>query len=394
MRNLKLTAPLCLSLVLAACTITGKGLSEVGKVDYKAGAKQRTDNLEVPPDLTRPGRDDRYYVEGESSSATLSDYQKGAAVAVSRSTALDVLPEMGGMKIGRAGNERWLIVPGSAAQLWPRVRQFWLDTGFALVVDRPEIGVMETDWLENRAAIKQDIIRETIGKVFDNLYTSPEKDKYRTRLEPGAEAGTVEIYISHRGLEEELVGVQKDASVWTWRKPDPGLEAEMLRRLMVTLGAKEDRARELLTTAEPTDRARFERAPDGGAALIFGEGFDQAWRQVGLALDRTGFLVEDRDRTLGLYDVRSSSLQAQAQQTASSKKSDDSWWSKLKFWGKSDTDAKQPEGTVVLQPGQSYRVFVKGDDSRSTVRVLDREGNVDKSDEGNKILKLLFDQIK
>jgi outer membrane protein assembly factor BamC len=394
MRNLKLTAPLCLSLVLAACTISGKSVSEMGKVDYKAGAKQRPDSLEVPPDLTSPGRDDRYYIEGESSTATLSEYQKGGAKAGTGAPggqALEVLPDMGGMKIGRAGNERWLIVPGSAQQLWPRVRQFWLDSGFALVVDRPEIGVMETDWLENRAAIKQDFIRDTLGKVFEGMYTSPEKDKYRTRLERGAEAGTVEIYISHRGLEEELVGAQKDSSVWAWRKPDPGLEAEMLRRLMVALGAQEDRARELLANSEPTDKARFERAPDGGAALIFAEGFDQSWRQIGLALDRTGFLVEDRDRTLGLYDVQSSSLKQQQQ--GKNAANDESWWSKLKFWGKTD-EPKQPEGTVVLQPGQSYRIFVKGDDKKSTVRVLDKDGNIDKGEEANKILKLLFDQIK
>src|SRR6516164_9130449 len=152
MRNLKLTAPLCLSLVLAACTISGKSASEMGRVDYKAGAKQRPDNLEVPPDLTRPGRDDRYYIEGESSTATLSEYQKGGKTGAGApgGQALEVLPDMGGMKIGRAGNERWLIVPGNADKLWPRVRQFWLDSGFNLVVDRPEIGVMETDWLENR----------------------------------------------------------------------------------------------------------------------------------------------------------------------------------------------------------------------------------------------------
>ncbi len=388
MRNLKLTAPLCLSLALAACTITGKSVSEVGKVDYKAGAKQRSDNLEVPPDLTRPGRDDRYYIEGESSTATLSEYQKGAkSGSVSGGQGLEVLPDMGNMKIGRAGNERWLIVPGTATQLWPRVRQFWLDNGFNLVVDRPEVGVMETDWLENRAAIKQDFIRDAIGKVFDGIYTSPEKDKYRTRFDRGVEQGMVEVYISHRGLEEELVGAQKDSSVWTWRKPDPGLEAEMLRRLMVALGAQEDRARELLANNEPTDRARFERAPDGGAALIFAEGFDQSWRQIGLALDRTGFLVEDRDRTLGLYDVQSSTLKPQDKDN----KSDESWWSKLKFWGKSEP---QPQGTVVLKPGESYRIFVKGDDKRSVVRVLDKDGNIDKGEASNKILKLLFDQIK
>jgi len=355
-------------------------VSELGKVDYKSGATQRPSTLEVPPDLTRPGRDDRYYVEGESSAATLSDYQKGAQdkPAASAQTS-GVLPEVGKMSIGRAGNERWLIVPGNPAQLWPRVRQFWLDNGFTLVIDRPEIGVMETDWLENRAAIKQDFIREALGKTFDGLYTSPEKDRYRTRLEPGTAPDTVEIYISHRGLEEEL-SPQKDSSSWVWRKPDPGLEAEMLRRLMLALGVEEKSAHDLIANAASSDKARFESASDGGMQLSFVEGFDQSWRQIGLALDRAGFIVEDRDRTAGVYDVR-------AVAAKSDKKEDASWFSRLKFWGKRNDQAQE-------KTGEPFKVLVKGDDKASTVRVLDKSGNVDKSDAANKMLQLLLEQIK
>jgi outer membrane protein assembly factor BamC len=238
---------------------------------------------------------------------------------------------------------------------------------------------METDWLENRAAIKQDFIRETVGKVFDGLYTSPEKDRYRTRLEPGAEPGTVEIFISHRGLEEEL-SPQKDSTTWVWRKPDPSLESEMLRRLMLALGVEEKDAHDLIANAAPSDKTRLESAPDGGMQLSFVEGFDQSWRQIGLALDRAGFIVEDRDRTAGVYDVRLAAVK-------SGKKEDASWFSKLKFWGKSNDQAQE-------KPGEPFKVLVKGDDKGSTARVLDKSGNVDKSDAANKMLQLLLEQIK
>ncbi len=95
-------------------------------------------------------------------------------------------------------------------KLWPTVKEFWQEIGFIVNVEKPEAGVMETDWAENRAKLPQDIIRSTIGKVFDSLYSTAERDKFRTRLEKGAEPGTTEIYISHRGMYEIYVNEGKD----------------------------------------------------------------------------------------------------------------------------------------------------------------------------------------
>lgn len=384
--KLKTVAPVCLLVALSACTFSTK---DIGKVDYKAGAQQRPTALDVPPDLTSPGRDDRYALDGEgaAAAATLSEYQAGrkpgAAAGIAPSTGSLVLPDVGQMSIGRAGSERWLVVPLSPTQAYAKVKGFWLQNSFPLVVDSPELGILETDWVENRAKIKQDIIRDTVGKYLDGMYSSPERDRYRTRIEPGAKPGTVDIFISHRGIEEVVTGgVQQDSSVWTWRKSDPGMEAEMLRRMMLAFGVSEDRARELLSSSPATERARFERAADGGAALVLAGSIDDAWRQVGLALDRNGLLVEDRDRTVGLFDVRV----AGAKMEESS-----SWLDKLAFW-KSSTPAKSPVAS--LKAGQAYRIFVNGTDKSAVVRVLDVDGNIDKGEEANKILKLLYESLK
>lgn len=381
MLKLEGVASVCLLVALSACTFSSK---DVGKLDYKAGAQQRATPLDVPPDLTRPGRDDRYAVEGEPGAATLSEFQAGRKTGALGGVAAgpEVLPDVAKMSIGRAGSERWLVVPLTPAQLYPKIKKFWLENGFALTVDNPEVGILETDWMENRAKISQDIIRDAVGKYFDGMYSSPERDRYRTRIEPGAQPGTVDVFISHRGIEEVL-SPQKDSSTWTWRNPDPGMESEMLRRLMLALGASEDRARELLATSPATEHARFERAADGGAALILAGSIDDAWRQVGLALDRNGFSVEDRDRTVGLFDVRVAGLKTE--------RKEESWTDKLAFWRKSEAAA----GPIVqLQPGASYRVFVNGDNKHSVVRVLDKDGNIDKGDEANKVLKLLYEQLK
>ena len=86
---------------------------------------------------------------------------------------------------------------------------------------------METEWAENRAKLPQDLIRKTIGKLLDGMYSTGERDKFRTRLERNAQGG-VEIYITHRGLQEIYPTKERDSTTWTVRPSDPDLEAELL----------------------------------------------------------------------------------------------------------------------------------------------------------------------
>ena len=67
----------------------------------------------------------------------------------------------------RAGQERWLVVNRSPEQLWEPIREFWQESGFLINIDQASIGIIETDWAENRAKIPQDIIRRTLGRILD-----------------------------------------------------------------------------------------------------------------------------------------------------------------------------------------------------------------------------------
>ncbi len=203
---------------------------------------------------------------------------------------------------------------------------------------------METDWAENRAKINNDVIRRTLGKVLDSLYSTPERDKFRTRLETGAEAGQVEIYISHRGMMEIYPDEAKNRTIWQPRPADPELEAEFLQRLMIHLGADEVRAKAQIAAQPKAEKARLQGASGGVSALQLEEGFDRSWRRVGLALDRVGFTVEDRDRSQGLYYVRYVDPEADV------KKDDEGILSKLAFWRSSKP---------AVQAGSQYRIYVR-----------------------------------
>ena len=371
-----LTALAAVAVTLGGCsTIAEYSPFESKRVEYKAATSGPS--LEVPPDLTPPKYDERF----RAGTATLSGVNSANRAAV-LSGAGGVLPAVSGMRIERAGTERWLVVPGTPEVNFPKVREFWASLNMTLVSDDSRIGLMETDWAENRARIQEDIIRRTIGKVFDQVYSSGTRDKYRTRLERGAN-GTTEIYISHRGLEEKNVGTSTQPVFrYEQRKPEPEYEAEILNRMMQYLGAPKEEALQIaLTAVSPAAAAaRVDQAQimsvGGVASLSMTDTFDRSWRRVGLALDRVGFTVVDRDRTAGTYFVRYADPDTIAN-------NEPGILDKLKFWR---TDTKEVT--------EQYRITVKETAGKTDVRVLDSKGTPDATAVGTRIVTLLHAQLR
>ena len=372
--------------VLSACSWFS---SDSSTVDYKSAGKLPP--LEVPPDLTSPQRDNRYAVpEGARSSATLSGYEAerrepGRAGRTTTGGA-PVLPEVERMKVERAGTQRWLVVQEPPEKLWPLVKEFWQENGFLIKTELPEAGVIETDWAESRAKVSAGTIRDFLSRTLDFMYSTSERDKYRTRLDRTPDGNGTEIYISHRGMEEiyttrDPKGETPGNTAWQPRPSDPELEAEFLRRLMVKLGAPGDRAKPMVAGAQPQLRAEIVKSNDGTERLQVYEQFDRAWRRVGLALDRVGFTVEDRDRQKGLYFVR------YADPDVEMKDKDKGLFGRLFSWG-SDSKVKT----------ELYRVQVSqetaGGASGSQVSVLNKEGAAERSKTAQRILTLLHEQLK
>lgn len=367
---------LAVPLALSACSITDE-INERTSIDYKSAGK--LPRLDVPPDLVAPQGDERFAIP-DRGDRTFSGYQSARAEQRPQE-ATAVLPAVKGMRIERAGSQRWLVVDQPADRIWPAVKEFWQEAGFVLESESPATGIMETEWAENRAKIPQDIVRRTIGRLFESVYSTAERDKFRTRFERTAQGGT-EIYISHRGMEEVFVSErERERTVWQPRDTDPELEAEFLRRLMVRLGADAERAASAVATASPAASA-VPRVVTGGDAdlLELPEGFDRAWRRIGLALDRGGFTVEDRDRSQGVYFVRY--IDPELEPTGSER----GLLSRVFSRGPSKPAS-----------AQQYRIRVDGNDSAARVSVLAKDGAALTSEldrkTARKILSLLRTQL-
>lgn len=375
-----------LSLSIVALVATGCAVSK--STEYtSAQARSPSAALEVPPELTNPTLDDRFAIPDPKAATTFSSYNRDRNAAPATAN-LGILPVAENARLVRAGGQRWLVVKATPEQLWPVIKTFWLETGFLIRRESPELGIMDTDWAENRTKIPEDVVRRTVGRVFDQLWSTSERDRFHTRLEKGTEPGTTEVYVSHYGMEEVFTSSAQEKTMWQRRASDPELEAEMLGRILVKLGFDE---KKVMTAGADGKPAPAPEAPrnavlqnNGAGPLLVNDGFDRAWRRVGLALDRVGFTVEDRDRSKGLFYVRYVDPEVDLKDTKR-KSTGESWLDKLKFWNTGSSKFQQPQ----------YRIQVaEGPSSQSTVQVQDMQGATEASSTGKKILGLLYDQLK
>lgn len=383
-RSFPFSALAIASVMLVSGCSTIDGFLSGDKIDYRtASSGGKTTGLEVPPDLTQLTRDSRYQQTqgGVVSAAAFQSSTATTAVAAAVAAPSPIATQaVADMRIERLGNERWLRTGLAPEQLWPQLQAFWKERGFVIVQDTPAAGVMETDWAENRGKLPLDFVRSSIGRVFDAAYSTGELDKFRTRVERTT-AGT-EVYITHRGMIEVYRGERKESTVWQPRLPDPQLEGELLSRLMLKLGATETVAQAAVASpTSPTAATARARIVTGqpAATLQVDDNFDRAWRRVGVALDRSGFTVEDRDRTQGVYFVRYVDPRFAG-------RDEPGLLSKLfGFFGKPDDSTGGPA---------RYRVTVKGEGDRSTVTVLTGAGAPENGDAGKRITTLLLDDLK
>jgi outer membrane protein assembly factor BamC len=361
-------------LALSGCSAVSDAFSG-DKVDYRTSGAQSV-KLDVPPDLSQlPGQQRFGQIAPPSVSATslMKPDNKPDAAVVGNTVAPT---QLGDVKLVRDGQTRWLQTSLPAERVWDVLHRFWTDAGFELTVDNADAGVMETNWSENRAKVPQDGVRKVLGRVFDFLYDTGERDMYRTRIERTVN-GT-EIYITHRGLSEQYEDSKKERTTWVGRPRDPGLEAEMLGRLMARLGApataiasvKADKP-EAAAPAASTSPTLAQLNADG-LSLSVNVDFDVAWRRISLALDRSGFTVESRDRKSGIFEVRLSDT---------------------------DVDAKKPGffaklfGATEGDGLSRYRVIVQGQGSKSLVTVLDDKGQITSSPTAKRIAKQLAEEL-
>lgn len=387
--------------------------------DYKGAGRAKP--LEVPPDLTSVQTSDAYSVPGSTTYSTYSQGQETEEAGVEK-----VLLSPEGVRMEKAGAQRWLVVKAPAEKIWPAIREFWLDQGFAVRVESPETGIMETEWIQADAIKAREDkggYAEKFDKWLDKLAGLADRRKFRTRLERGEKEGTTEIYMTHRtvaGAPDDgknrvktpfgviETGYRVDADKANSEKVDEldsELDAELLRRLMVKLGVSQKRAQEVVANPSSDKRAEVVKESDSSVTLKLRDPFDRGWRRVGLALDRIGFVIEDKDRSNGLFYVRYADVDID-----DGPKKKKGLLDTLAFWKDDDeveNKSKPKDETTIVDklqfwkgkdektdPSKQYRIKVTDIESGTQVNVVDKDNQRNNSTTANRIISLLYDQLK
>ena len=363
-----------LTAVVAAFLVAGcSSWSDRNKIDYAAA--KRLPPLDVPPDLTEPRRSERFDI-ADQDGATYSDYTRAREGALAVEQQQVVLPQEEGMRIEADGDYRWLVVDVEPDALWQPLREFWQEAGFLIAIEDPRMGLIETDWAENRAKTSGSWFGRTVGRL-GIVSSLGERDKFRSRLERGVEPGSSEVYITHWGLyqqQQQQNSTNLKKAYWQARPREPELEAEMLLRLMAKLGGSQEQIEQARAAPEPAPRAALTTREDDLEYLTLQDTFEKAWRRVGLALDYIGFTVEDKNRSEGVYFVRYNDPDADVEQSG---------LEKLAFWRDDEP------------VNQKFLIRITGlEGSGSEVHVLDEMGVVLATPTSSRILTLLRDQLK
>ena len=381
---------LSLPIALSACSSLSDTFSQE-TIQYETSDSRAP--LEIPPDMNSVPMSDRYSVPTRPQTVWASQQQAEQNAEQGNSAPVSqVLPVGEVAQIMREGNNRWIHVNLPPEQVWPIVQDFWNTVGLTLARQDASVGVMETNWAENRAKLPQDIIRATLGKVIDMVYSTGERDQYRARLER-SETGGTDIYVTHRSMVEVVKNISgdNDTTVWQPGPTDPEMEAEMITRLSQRINAEFDphavaaskqehqKQVEELAAYQPTESiSQLEQDADGVATSIFiKEGFERAWRRVALAIDRMGFTVEDRDRSRGFFLVRYLDEQYEEEQ-----RSQQGFWKNV---FSRDTPVEAPQYVIYLQPIS---------ETETRVHVLGPDGKADTTGVAPKILTLLSEQTR
>ncbi len=351
------------------------GCSSTPKEDegYKGiyDAKTTSDySLEVPPDLASPSVSNALVIPGVANSeASFSEYSNtNPGLSSNR-----VLPRTSsGTRFVRDGDLLWLEINSEPDVVWQQVRTFFMNLGFSFVTESPVNGVLETDWLENRSDVPTGWIASMIGKFFSTGIM----DKYRIRLERTDKDNVTLLFITHQGLEEQSSGdsfAETELVIkWLPRGSDPELEAEMLQRFLVYRGVEKTQARQMVSKEKSPERAKLVKGDDDNSyTLEVNEIFPRTWRRISIALDRMGLVVEDRDRSKGLYYIKTTEAFVHGDNH------EPGWFDSL-FSSKS--------GQLKIAP---FQLKVDDLDNKSRITILNNEGEQDKSKTGLFVLEKL-----
>ncbi len=363
-RSVLMTIFIFSPIIFAGCSL----FDQSDTSNQSVASSTPTNSLEMPPNLIKPTADNRYNLPA-SGEAKLSDFSALGDVKTIDSDSR-LLPVETDAYLVNYGGFKVLVIERSPEEVWSLLKSFWVQNGFEIEKEIPETGFIETNWVESREKVSDGLIRNTLSRIFNGLYDTGERDKFRIRVER-TNAGFSEISVVHKGLIQVASDDRFDPTVvWVNKDSDQQLEELYLRKIITFISAKGEQDSDSIKIVKNSSSSL---KGDGNNNFIeLDLNFDAAWKSVGLILDRLDFEVEERSKPKGTYLIRYKKLEEE--------KKEKGFLAKI-----FSSDKKRVDMNV-------YRIEIKNFENISKIFVFDFETNK-RSKSSQNILAVIHEQL-
>lgn len=328
--------------LLAGCSYLPSldGVLPDKRKEYRAS--RSLPELEVPPDLTSQNINDSMGIPGEEDSNVLSQYQRRES-------------SEGGLAIVAQADEAIVTVSGDRVDIWPKLREFWQESGYTLELDDVELGVLETAWSNPRNSEGTNV-----------------RDKFNVFAEPGSSGNTMFI-ITH--MQQRQTDIGGGESQWVDVGNDETIERQVAQQLGEHYGLSPASTATASSSTSASRQSSIQRAEivnnDAGQVYLnLPHSYEQAWENSDRALGQSALTVRNKNTEQGYYEIVYTPVEDTEEK---------GFFSRLKFWG------GDPEPLI-------YRLALTDTGESTEMIVTDLEGEWLSDDNARMVLGLVQTQ--
>lgn len=274
------------------------------QAEYEQATPRPSSELIVPPGLISPDVNSNYkmlYLSPEQNT-----YQ---------------LDKVTNMHIMQGGSERWLVIKNkNVNQVFPTMIAYLKQQGVHIKYQNQSIGLIQTDWFDKNNVAKTSTVHQFFEWIGLSHGMNALPSLYTFRVNLWQNKNDTQIFVTDYQMNvvptdvipasKQDIKTESGVASKTWMSvpPNPQLELDFLMQFMAFVKLGPDEIKPNTITLEnvatlPSTEPKVARDKLNGSTLILNDSFDRAWWRTGLALERVGLGVADKNRSLGEFYV-------------------------------------------------------------------------------------------
>ena len=209
------------------------------------------------------------------------------------------------VRVQRLGSRSWLVIPESPTTAWPKMKQFFADNGIVLIDDRPDVGRLNTAWLEDTSSPARDIVRTLMQRARSEAGLESGEDRFLLRVEQGMQPQSTEVHLRHDNDELNGVVAPDLLRVQEVNSDLVAAEKALLEQIGGYVAARvaESTVSKVALQIGSQPKSDMRRNEDGIPELSFFLDRRRALASLTQSLRNAGVLINSEDSDAGRFDI-------------------------------------------------------------------------------------------